>query len=74
MEELKRTLPNIKADDGLTEAEKAQLSRYLAMRLFEQPMSPAEEEDLAYLLQKDKDIERNLNDQEQDRMKELVRM
>ena len=37
-------------------------------------MSPAEEEDLAYLLQKDKDIERNLNDQEQDRMKELVRM
>ena len=37
-------------------------------------MTAAQEEDLASLLQKDKDIERNLTEDEQDRMRDLVKM
>lgn len=44
------------------------------MRLFELPMTQDQEEDLAALLLKDKDVERNLTPDEQQRMKELVRM
>ena len=52
----------------MTPEEKALLSNYLAMRLFEQPMTGKQEAELAELLQKDKDVERNLTPEEQDRM------
>jgi len=58
----------------LTPEEKALLSNYLAMRLFEQPMTGKQEAELAELLQKDKDVERNLTPEEQDRMIILAKM
>jgi len=74
LQHLKDTLPNIKEQEGLTPDEKLLLSRYLQMRLFEQPMTPAQEAELADLLQRDKDVERNLTHDEQKRMKYLVKM
>ena len=74
LEELKRCLPHIKENEEMTPEDRAQLSNYLAKRLFEQPMTPQQEEELAELLQKDKHVERNLTPEEQDRMLILVKM
>ena len=73
LEELKRTLPH-RGFDGLTDEEKGRLSKYLIMRLFEEPLTPEQMEDYDYLLHKDKDVVRDVTPAEHDRMKELVNM
>ena len=54
--------------------ERALLIRYLAIRLFDQPMNHEQEEEFADLLSHDKDHEWVIEKDEKNRFKELVRM
>ena len=61
-------------ENGLTDEEKNLLRQYLIARLFEEPLSGEQLEEMNDLLKRDKGIERNLTPDEEDRMLMLVKM
>ena len=68
-------MPHAKApQDGLTDEENALLGKYLAMRVFEEPMTPRQMDELDELLHKEKDHVRDVTPEEAQRMKELARI
>lgn len=73
--ELKRSLPHATApQDGLTDEENDKLGKYLAMRVFEEPMTPRQMDELDELLHKDRGHTRDQTPTEAQRMKELARI
>ncbi len=57
---------------GLTHEEKARLQALLKMKLYKKQFSEEQEEDFNDLLERDIDVDNNLEEHEHNRMKELV--
>ena len=76
LEQLEQSLPHIKGTErkGLTPEERAMLHKYLAMRLFEQPLTQEQADEYADLLDRDLDHERDITPQEHETLAALAQM
>ena len=61
-------------DGALSKDDRNRLDNLLQKRLFKDPFTAEDERDLAQLLARDKESERDLTPEEQSRLKDLVRL